>query len=297
MASPAYATYVDDEDIIEHTPSVIRLTRDLANAARTMGPKEARFLVDAYYTSQENRKRAANQVRAMTRGVVVELPEEGDEPAPTPEPHVLIDWLFNQSRILEGQIKRALDTYTTAHIMGSWMRQVVGIGPVISAGLLAHLEQPRPTVGKIYAFIGWAAADQKPWKTGELRPFNTQLKTICWHAGQSFMKLSNRDDCFYGKKYRERKAFEQMMSDTGQRVETAKEWLNRFHTSTPTYKCYAEGKLPPSQIDGRARRYAVKLFLSHMNEVWLIRTGQASPVPYPIGHLHHVDYISPPIPA
>ena len=177
------------------------------------------------------------------------------------------------------------------------MRQIVGIGPVISAGILAHLEVPRPTAGHINSFVGWAAADQKPWKAGQVRPFNVQLKTICWHAGQSFMKLSNREDCFYGRKYRERKAFEQIMSDTGKRVETAKEWLPRFGKDTPTYKHYAEGRLPPSQIDARARRWAVKLFLSHMNEVWLIRTGQASPRPYVIDHKGHVDYIPPPIPA
>jgi len=47
----AFAAYVDDEEIVEHIPSIVRLTRDLAAAAQTMGPKEARFLVDAYYTS------------------------------------------------------------------------------------------------------------------------------------------------------------------------------------------------------------------------------------------------------
>jgi hypothetical protein len=286
-----YAPYVDDEEIVEHAPAVIRLTRDLALAARTMGPKEARFLVDAYYTSQDNRKRAANQARALAQGVEV---AEGET---APEPHVLIDWLFNQSRILEGQIKRALDEFTRAHVMGEWMRQIVGIGPVISAGILAHLETPRPTAGRIYAFAGLAAEGQKPWKTGEKRPYNVQLKTLCWHSGQSFMKLSGRPDCFYGRIYKERKAFEQRMSDEGKRAATAAEWLPRVGRTTEAWKHYSAGRLPPSQIDGRARRYAVKLFLSHMNEVWLTKLGQPVVAPFPLARLGHADYIPPPIPA
>jgi len=291
----AYAVYDGDDEIEEHLPAIERLSRDLATAARTMGPREARFLVDSYYVIQENRKRAANQVRSM------DTPAKGREADFHEEPHILLTWLFTQSRILESQLKRSLDQYTQAHIMGDWMRQIVGIGPVISAGLLANLEEPRPTVGRIYAFAGIAGADQKPWLSGERRPFNARLKTICWHAGNSFMKLHNRPDCFYGKLYEKRKLFEQEMSDSGKRTETAAEWKAKLDkarkTKSETYKIYAAGRLPPSQIDGRARRYAVKIFLSHVNEVWLTRLGRPVPAPFALAHGGHVDYIPPPIPA
>lgn len=279
----------DDYDLPDLKPAIIRLSRDLAMAARTMGPKEARFLVDAYYTSQENRKRAANQARSMTA--------KKDKPGTQEEPHVLLDWLHEQARVLEAQIKRALDHYTQAHIMGEWMRQIVGIGPVISAGILAHLEGPRPTAGRIYAFAGLAGDGQKKWGAGEKRPYNVQLKTLCWHAGQSFMKFSGRDDCFYGRIYRERKAFELQMSESGKRSDTAARLVSTVSKTTQAYGHYSAGHLPPSQIDGRARRYAVKLFLSHMNEVWLERLGMEVPKPFALARLHHVDYIPPPIPA
>jgi hypothetical protein len=112
--------------------------------------------------------------------------------------------------------------------------------------------------------------------------------------GQSFMKLSNRDDCYYGKIYRKRKAFEQHMSDTGQRAAAAAQWLPRVGKTTQAYGHYAAGRLPPSQIDARARRYAVKLALSHLNEVWLIKLGRPVPAPFAIGRLGHTDYIPPP---
>lgn len=276
----------DDDFWEEHRPSVARLTRDLVVAGRIMGAREARFLVDTYYTMQNQRKRSNSQRLALRKGA--------DVKGEYPEPAVLLDWLFDQSSILEKQIKRTLNEFSLNHVMGDWMRKVVGIGPVISSGLIANLEVPRWTVGTIYAFAGIAGKDQKPWLTGEKRPYNAKLKTVCWHAGQSFMKFSYRDDCFYGKYYRSRKEFEQRMSDTGQRAETAAQWLPRVKKTTEAYGHYSAGRLPPSQIDGRARRYAVKLFLSHMNEVWLERTGQAFRVPFAIEKMGHQVYIPPP---
>ena len=46
----------------------------------------------------------------------------------------------------------------------------------------------------------------------------------------------------------------------------------------------------------RARRKAVKLFLSHLHEVWFyIHTGgQRAPRPYAIEHLGHAHYIEVP---
>src|SRR4029434_2942551 len=117
----AYAVYDGDDEIEEHLPAIEKLSRDLAAAARTMGPREARFLVDSYYIIQENRKRAANQTRSM------DTPIKGREDDFKQEPHVLLTWLFTQSRILESQLKRALDQYSQEHIMGDCMRQIVAI--------------------------------------------------------------------------------------------------------------------------------------------------------------------------
>src|SRR5215475_4680036 len=141
---------IDDEDNGEYNGGgddltldpIARLSRDLRRGAATLGDMEARFLVDTYYTMQENRKRAAGQERALTA---------------SGEPHEIITWLKNQNKVMEGQIRAALDVYTQAHVMGGWMRQVYGIGPVISAGLLAHIKIERaPTVGHIYSYAGIA---------------------------------------------------------------------------------------------------------------------------------------------
>lgn len=259
---------------------VERLTRDIAVAAKQLSDSEARFLVDAYYMMQDDRKRAHNQLRAL------------DE---AKEPNLVLYWLANQSETLENQIKRALDQYTGGHLMGQWMRDIKGIGPVLSAGLLAHIDISRaPTVGHIWRYAGLDPTQK--WEKGQKRPWNAQLKVLCWKIGQSFMKLSNDEECFYGRIYRERKAYEIARNDSGANAEIAKLGAERVGKTTDAYKHYTSGKLPPAQIDARARRYAVKLFLAHLHGEWFEKHhGRPAPLPYPIAHLNHAHVIPAPV--
>lgn len=254
-----------------------RLTRDLKKASETLSDREARYLVDAYYTIQGYRKRAGQQVEAMMQ-----------------EPHTVLNWLFKQNETLEAQIKRALDAYSDAHPVGSWLKSIYGIGPVIASGLLAHIDITKaPTYGHIHSFAGLNPS--KKWEKGQKRPWNNRLKVLCWHAGQSFMKLSFRDECFYGKLYREQKAKLVSNNESGAYAETASALLEKFKRETKTREALLEGKLSAAHIDARARRYVVKLFLSHLHLVWYyIHFGVLPPIPFPIAHQNHADFILPP---
>jgi hypothetical protein len=65
--------------------------------------------------------------------------------------------------------------------------------------------------------------------------------------------------------------------------------------TTDAYAAYSIGKLPPAHIHARAKRYAVKLFLAHLHEVWYTKHfGEAPPKPYPIAILGHAHYLAPP---
>lgn len=260
--------------------AVARMTRDIAAASATLSDDEARFLVDAYYMMQEDRKRASNQLRAL-----------GD----SAEPNAVIGWLADQSGTLEKQVARALDKYTEAHKMGSWMREITGIGPVLSAGLLAHIDiNKAPTVGHIWRYAGLDPTQK--WNKGEKRPWNAQLKTLCWKIGQSFMKFSGHEDCFYGRIYRERKEYEIARNDRGDNAALAATLKEKVGKTTEAFKHLSEGKLPPGQIDARARRYAVKLFLAHMHAEWHRREfGKEPPLPYAIGILGHAHEIKSPV--
>jgi hypothetical protein len=260
---------------------VERLTRDLRDAARTLSANEARFLVDAYYAMQEDRIRANAQVRSMG--------EAG-------EPTNVLSWLSDQRATLEAQVKRALDAYSGAHPVGKWARSIVGIGPVISAGLLAHIDiRKAPTAGHIWRYAGLDPTVR--WNKGQKRPWNASLKTLCWKIGESFVKVSANENDHYGKVYRERKDAETAANDAGAFAEQAAAILrNRtFRKDTEAYKAYSTGRLPPAHIHARARRYAVKLFLSHLHHVWYeTEFGRLPPRPYIIEHGGHTHFLSPP---
>src|SRR5690348_5839870 len=121
--------------------SVQKLNRDLAEASKTLSHKEARYLVDLYYQMQNNRIRSYGQVRALY---------EEDEP------HDILDWAGNQAALLENQIKRALDKYTEGQPAGAWAKSNLGIGPVLSAGLVANIGDPTRFVscGDLWAYCG-----------------------------------------------------------------------------------------------------------------------------------------------
>ena len=202
---------------------------------------------------------------------------------------------YVQSRTLEDQIKRALDKYSNSHELGVWARGVVGIGPVITAGLLAHIDiEKAPAAGHIWRFAGLDPTCK--WEKGQRRPFNADLKTLCWKIGESFVKVANNPNDIYGKIYQKRKELEKERNEQLLFKEQAEQKLKDFKISknTDAYKAYSIGKLPDGHIHARAKRYAVKLFLAHYWEIgYKLHFRKDPPLPYPIAHLGHVHKIEP----
>lgn len=317
-----------------------RLNKDLKESTLTLSTQEARFLVDYYYIIQEDRKRAFNQIRSV---------EE------TEEPHRVLDWLAGNAQMMENAIKSALDYYGKNNPLGEWCHSITGIGPVITAGLLAYVDlEKAPTTGHIWRYAGldptveWLSetkakqlvkkhvdkskikrkivprteiekisveinrtadslynmlngffekeqfTEELLIKTLKIRPWNNKLKTLCFKIGNCFQKVCNKPDALYGHVYAKRKAEEIVRNEAGAFKDQAKEGMKRVSKSTDAYKSYKEGKLPPGHLDMRARRYAVKLFLSHYHDEGYRRIlGIEPPLPYAIanldGHVHMVE--------
>jgi hypothetical protein len=298
-----------------------KISRDMLVAMKQEGGgvtnSEARYLVDLYYTMQDQRVRINNQAKGLDR----DAKKTGTEA----EPHAVIDFVMAQFAILEKNVSSALCAYIQTHEMAWFFDQTIGIGPILAAGLLAHIDIDKaPTAGHIWRFAGLDPT--MTWEKKTKRPWNAELKKLCWKIGDSFVKFSNHDQGHYGKIYRERKAYEWQRNLTGANADSAQKALSakKFKPETDARKWYEgdcdperaralleEGNpptassckstsgpgvpmLPPAHIDMRARRYAVKLFLSHLHECWWTKThGEAPPKPFAIAILNHAHYLAP----
>lgn len=261
--------------------SIQRLDRDLRSASRLLGQREARYLVDAYYAIQDFRIQAGGQVRASD--------ESG-------EPNRVLHWVFDSMRRLEGDIQKSLGEFADRYVIGEWLQSIVGIGPVISAGLLSHLDvRDKKTAGHFWRFAGLDPTQK--WEKKTKRPWNAKLKVLCWKAGESFIKFQNNKNDFYGRLYVARKEFEIRRNDSGECAEAAKAALSakRYGAETEARKHYESGKLPPAQIHARARRWVEKLFLSHVHHAMYSDFYGAAPMqPYAFqitdqDHRHFID--------
>ena len=260
--------------------SVVKLTRDLVNASKTLSQKEARYLVDLYYQMQDNRIRSYGQVRALSE---------------TEEPHDVISWAAEQSETLENQIRRALDKYTDEEAAGAWAKSNVGIGPVLSAGLCANIGDARrfATCGDLWSYCGLVPGQKR--KRGEKANWSSSLKRLAWLIGQSFVKVSGNDKAFYGHLYKQKKAYYVAKNENGDYAERAAQCLldKKYGKDTDAFKHYSAGRLPPAHIQAMGERYAAKIFLSHFWEISLRLKGVTPPKAYAIAILGHAHEIKP----
>jgi len=274
-------THENENELIA-AEAVKRLSRDLRNAAKLMGVREARFYVDCYYSIQQFRISNANQHRKMMEGA---------------EPNELMVWFSANLVTLEKQLQGALDKWSNEQPMGRYARSICGIGPVIAAGLVAHIDiEKAPTPGHIWSFAGLNPTVK--WNKGQKRPWNASLKRLTWICSESFVKVSGNPKDIYGKLYLQRKEYEAARNEAGGNAEAAKERLAQpgaKKLDPGLIEILKSGKLPQIALHERAKRWSIKVFLSHYWErAYELRYGTVPPAPFPIAHLGHVHKIQAP---
>jgi hypothetical protein len=314
------------------------LTREARLLARGMPREEARGLVDLYYRWQDERIKLRGQARAALQGA---------DPGTST---LLVTHFAQQAEALERQTVGILKEWAGSIRVGEWAMNQLGIGPVLAAGLLAHIDITRArTAGAIYRYAGldpnskWYSRDEANAMVKDLlqvtfvtvsdlansiernpeaiwrfattdargnerrptkatvaaaiarRPHNAKLKKTCWLIGDSFVKVSNNPKSLYGRLYRERKQYEVERNESGGNAEAVEISLRRNIQDADLRKTLLSGKLPAGQIDLRARRFAVKIFLSHYFEVaYRDHYHEDPPAPFAIAQLGHAHYIPVP---
>lgn len=287
---------------------VMRINRDGREAARLLSREEIRFQANEYFRNQ--RKRVALQTATLAA-------------AKRGTPHSLLLFQLNQAKVIEATSLNILKEYVfgSTHPAMIWMRSIYGVGPVIAATLFASIDIERATnCSKIWRFCGLDPTIE--WKKGQIRPYSSHLKKICWYLGNAIVKAKNRVEggTFYGNLYDMRRAYENDMNERGMYADQAKHMLETKYAksaardSAVLAKMTAaeiaaeekarskaivllkQGKLPPHGIQLRCLRWVVKMFLSHLYQVWREAEGLRIGDPYIIAIGGHSDFTAPPNP-
>ena len=267
---------LEDVERIEEEITSIKLTKDLRKTAQNMTRNQARTLVGTYYMLQKRRMRAALQIGQMEK---------------REESHDVLDYFKGASLRHEKECAAAIACWAETDPMCQWATEHHGVGPIIAAALSAYIDiDMAPTAGHIWRFAGLDPTCK--WEKGQKRPHCASLKVACWKLGESFVKVSGNPEAAYAQVYLQRKAYEQQKNEAGDYAEQAEAGAKRVGKKTAAHGHYITGKLPPGHIHARAKRYAVKLFLSHWHaEAYRQRFGKEPPLPYPIAHLNHAHAV------
>ena len=275
-------TTILDRKLDVEFEQIMKLANDVRNSVMLLDAKSARYLVDTYYQIQKMRIITSNQVFSQSK--------DG-------EPCAFLSWTMHNFEKLEKAIKDALTVYAKHHPIYEWLNSICGIGPVISAGLIANIDIEKvQTAGQIFTYAGLCPGKDHHTR-GEKSPYNDKLKVLCWKIGQSFVKVSNNKNDVYGKIYKIRKEYESKKNENLDYKDQAKAKLDKYHIgkSTDAYKAYSIGILPPGHIQRRCERYATKMFLSHLFTVWYEMTHHEKPAkPFAIAILGHAHEIKVP---
>ncbi len=276
-----------DDGELDNGEVIGALNRDEVAAVAAFGREQAMALIGLYYSIQKVRIGASNKIAAHERQVDA-LSDSA-----------LIVHLKEDLHRVERQAARGLKAYAEAQPLGKWALSNIGVGPIICAGLLAHIDVTKAsTAGAIWNFAG--LNPDQVWEKGQKRPYNAALHTLCWKLGESFKRTSIKfSDELYQKLYRQRKTLEVQRNARGDFREAAAARLekankNKWRISPEQRSIWSDGKLQDRGLDLRAMRYTVKIFLSHYHMVGRELVFGEAPVPWIIAHGGHTHFIPPP---
>jgi hypothetical protein len=262
-----------------------------------------RYLADAYEQAQKMRIASTNRNDAGERGADEGVLEEQD-------PFVLE--LGSDLKAIERKIYREMARELKGHPAWPWLERVKGIGPTLACKILGLTSNCRGltahtgTVSMLWSFAGYGVEDGKRVrpKKGETRPYNTRLKTAVYLAGDSFIKSrSPYRDIYDARKeqYRNQKQLAPLREILGKDEADAlepgsavwKQTIAAVNKEHGTETVWSDG-----HVDNAARRTMVKMFLSHLWEVYRDAQGLPCRPPYVLdesvpGYEGHGTYRAP----
>lgn len=262
----------------------------MAGTTGTTGPGSMQLDVQSYYDLQKVRIEMGNRRADLVRR---ELMTEKEA-----EIHYAIPSLLLGET--EKYFMRSFKPYNKEMpIYAQWMQHVKGIGPVLAAGIISVIESENSegvagikkfdNPAKLWAYCGLHVDPETGLavrrKKGVKSNWSSFMKTLIWKVGESFVKCGGPYREEYDK-YRAR--IIERETNKGNIVwkknMTSGKWSAVHHPEAMKKPPKFEGDGVPEWTVGRihamAKRYASKLFLAHMWEVWRTLEGLSIRTPY-----------------
>ena len=158
--------YDDNDDYHYQTLNVVKMNKEVKKSFIEIPTKEeARYLMDIYYQMQDRRIALEGQLRAINQGKDSNI----EEKEPSSKNITFMEWYLYNARIMENEIRKALDIFSDSHYISRWAKANTGIGPVIATCLAASLEIKKEADGstKMHAGCWWNYCglndNNRPW--------------------------------------------------------------------------------------------------------------------------------------
>jgi hypothetical protein len=201
-------------------------------------------------------------------------------------------WLQLGEKVIAGKLKTWIAS-DDAPAEAKWAYEQIGIGPIIAAGLAAYIDPAKAGyVSSLWKFAGLAPGYDRKQK-GQKLAYNARLKVLCWKLGESFVKVSGKEGAVYGKLYAEFKTEELRRNETGRYAAAAARERTKKIENKKTITILESGRLIDGHLHARAKRRAVKIFLSHYWEIARRARGLEVRAPYAEAILEHDGIIHP----
>lgn len=263
--------------------------------------EELKLLVSTYYALQKERIQTVLRIKALERSGVAK--------SRAADLHEHLDKeLLRIEKWIGGKIEDRLEGND---IYNAWLRHVPGVGPILAAGLISVID-PISEVEKpssLWRFAGLHVIDGKApkRKKGQKVDWNPFFRTMCWKLGDSFVKAGG----YYRKVYDRARQIEDHRAPFRVPVEDAQGYLLAENVGNikkgemigrenfSKFRKQAKGRkdvlvtLTDLHKYNRAKRKAVKLFISHLFAIWRDLEGLPIREPYVVEKLGH-ELIPPP---
>ena len=172
-----------------------------------------------------------------------------------PEDKLVLDYFQEKFLKLEHSFKKSIRTYCQDFEVGRWALNQYGVGPLSVVRLLRYIDV---TKARNHEQL-WAYAGLAP-KSGPTQKYNSSLKDTCVDLGRSFVRHSEKPQCFYGQLFNKELERRTELNEQGAYADLVKE---ETQLSGDNIKDGSEQKLTPERLKAQAQRYAVKIFLVH----------------------------------